>query len=252
MYTLDTVIWDFNGTILDDLNLVVRTINTLLNSRGLPATTVAKHRAEFGFPVDEYYRSLGFDLERESFGEVSREYHDHYIAGIGECRVHDGAARLIFELGQRGIKQYVLSAMQQQLLENALSDLDLTRYFDGVYGLDDLLARSKAQRGHALLADHRIDPETALYIGDTEHDVAVARELGCVSVGVAVGHQAAERFDPTRTFVCQSFEELADRLRTDGSNVAGREENTLWDDSNSGDTAQGRGTLRFVPSTSQK
>lgn len=217
MYTLRSVIWDFNGTILDDLDLVVRSINTLLDARGLPQTNREKHKAEFGFPVDRYYQTLGFDLQQESFSELSREYHDHYLAGLAECPVHAGATELITHLHDTGIPQYVLSAMQQDLLQGALQKLDLHTYFDGVFGLDDLLARSKTQRGHALIAAHGLVPTETLYIGDTEHDVEVAHELGCVSVGLAVGHQAAGRFNPANTYLCRSFDELASCIASGGT-----------------------------------
>lgn len=220
MYELNTVIWDFNGTILDDLALVVRTINTLLRARQLEPTTIERHRQHFGFPVERYYRGLGFNLEEEPFGEISREYHDHYLAGLSSCPVHPGAARLLEHLHERGLRQFVLSAMQQQLLDQALRELGADRYFDGIYGLDDLMARSKVERGRTLFAEHAVEPHGTLYIGDTDHDVEVARALGCISVGVAVGHQAMARFDPDHTHVVGDFEELAAYL--DGSQHMGR------------------------------
>ena len=57
------LIWDFNGTILQDMDLGIRCTNTMLTERGLPVIpSVEAYREIFGFPIDEYYRRLGFDF----------------------------------------------------------------------------------------------------------------------------------------------------------------------------------------------
>ena len=64
----DHVIWDFNGTVLDDMQVGIDSVNEMLAARGLPTLSgVTEYRAAFDFPVEDYYRRLGFDFDREDF-----------------------------------------------------------------------------------------------------------------------------------------------------------------------------------------
>jgi phosphoglycolate phosphatase len=205
---LDGVIWDYNGTILDDLDIVLTSINRLLRARGLKGITAEQHRGRFRFPVEEYYQELGFDLEREHFGTLSDEYHGHYMALLPESGVHEGVMRLLNRFARAELPQFVLSAMHEPRLRRSLEDLGISEYFDGVYGLGDLLARSKVDRGQELVRHAGIAPERTLFIGDTDHDVEVAEALGCIPVAVATGHQESGRFDSARVSVYEDFHTL--------------------------------------------
>ena len=62
------IIWDFNGTVLDDVEAGIRSVNDMLAARGLPViTSVAQYRELFSFPVIDYYRRLGLDVEKEDY-----------------------------------------------------------------------------------------------------------------------------------------------------------------------------------------
>jgi phosphoglycolate phosphatase len=91
--------------------------------------------------------------------------------------------------------------MHQPLLDEVLERLGIRAYFEGVYGLPDILARSKVDRGRELIESHRLSAEHSLYIGDTDHDLEVAESLGFVPIAVGGGHQAIERFDSNRALV---------------------------------------------------
>jgi phosphoglycolate phosphatase len=80
----------------------------------------------------------------------------------------------------------------------------LTHYFDRVYGLKDHYARSKVERGRELIFDSQIDREHTLLIGDTDHDLEVAQELGIEALLIADGHQSFERLEPRHHRVLKS------------------------------------------------
>ena len=92
-----------------------------------------------------------------------------------------------------GFRQGVLSALRQDKLEAAIGAAGLRKFFDHVFGVDNLDGASKLQRGRELMAALGPDAGTPVFIGDTLHDAEVARELGARCVLVSCGHQMPER-----------------------------------------------------------
>ena len=189
----DTVIWDFNGTLIDDLDLVVRTVNTQLTKRDLPPLTADAYRDVFGFPVEDYYRRVGFNLEMESMADLSSEFFATYGPGLKNCPLHNGVIETLQRFKAIKLRQFVLSAMEEEMLRSMIEHLGIDGYFTGVYGLAHLEGDSKVSRGHDLLKDFNIEPSTALLIGDTDHDAEVAEVLGTAAVLVTCGHQSEAR-----------------------------------------------------------
>ncbi len=210
--SLETVIWDFNGTLIDDLCLAVRSINVELERRGLPLVTVASYREVFAFPMADYYVRLGFDLTAETMEGLADEFHETYLPGLPSCPLHEGVADILEALSGLGIAQYVLSAMEEETLRASLKRLGIARCFQGVYGLGNRLADSKLSRGRDLVSDFQIAAETALFIGDTDHDLEVANALGTQVVLVAQGHQSAQKLRALGSPVFATFHELRQAL----------------------------------------
>lgn len=204
------VLWDFNGTLLDDVSLSVRSVNALLVARGLPALTVSAYREVFGFPISEYNRAIGFDLEAESMETISDQYHVEYMRGLPEMGLHKDVRDTLEAFRDAGARQFVLSAMEEVRLRGAVEALGISPFFEAVYGLGDLLGHSKIDRGRELLRDHRIDPARSLMIGDTDHDAEVAHALGTDIALVAQGHQSADRL---RTVTDAVYERLTDLVQ---------------------------------------
>jgi phosphoglycolate phosphatase len=203
-----SVIWDFNGTIMDDAELAATSVSKLLQKRNLPTISAAYHRQIFGFPVADYYQKLGFDLDIEAQSEISDEYHEVYLAGIGGCSLNEGVSDMLMLLQEAGIAQYVLSAAEHALLESWVEMFNLGRYFSAVYGLPDRLAETKVDRGLGLMRDFGLDPGTSLFIGDTDHDIEVAHALGCHPVIVLEGHQDSTHFHNGDCDVFDSHQDL--------------------------------------------
>jgi len=209
---IDTVLWDFNGTILNDIDLVVRTVNGQLAKRGLPTLTIAEYRDVFGFPVEDYYRRIGVTFESESMAQLSADFFAEYEPQLGDCSLHDGILDALVSLAQAGVRQFVLSAMEERMLRATLGALGILDRFAAAYGLAHQEGDSKISRGRDLIADYAIDPATALMIGDTVHDAEVADALGIGAVLVATGHQSLERLRATGRDVCEDDGELRTRI----------------------------------------
>ena len=213
---MKSVIWDFNGTILDDVELATGSMNELLRRRNLPPKDKATHRRVFRFPVSDYYRSLGFDINIERQSDISDEFHSVYQSGVGSCSLNPGIAEALEYLEQHGIDQFVLSAAQEEMVVSWVRMHEIQGRFRGVYGLSDRLAASKAQRCRDLIEHFDLDPSTTRFIGDTDHDVEVARAVGCRPLVVLQGHQDRFRFVGADCEIYDSVQDLVDRLLFDG------------------------------------
>ena len=187
------VIWDFNGTILDDVAHGIDCVNVMLKKRGLPILPdKAAYRRAFGFPIDEYYRRLGFDFEREDYDTVlAPEWVALYLAGEAGCPLMEGVRDTIEAIRGLGIAQTVLSASKLEQLTAQLERLGLGDAFEEVIGLDNIHARSKLEQ--ALDWKRRHPDARPLFVGDTEHDADVAEAVGGDCLLFTGGHQPAEK-----------------------------------------------------------
>ncbi|MFC2082467.1 HAD family hydrolase [Candidatus Bipolaricaulota bacterium] len=208
----DSVIWDFNGTLIDDLDLVVRSVNTQLARRDLPALTAEAYRDVFGFPVQDYYRRIGVTFENESMADLSADFFAEYAPALEDCPLHDGALEILRQLQMRGSKQFVLSAMEQGMLRSMIDHLGIQDFFAGVYGLAHQEGDSKVSRGRELQKEFDINQHAALLIGDTAHDVEVAEALGLSVALISRGHQSTQRLRETGYPVYESYQELSQDL----------------------------------------
>ena len=187
------VIWDWNGTLFDDVNLCVELISQLLDRRGLPALSLEKYRDIFTFPVRNYYVAAGLDFGNEPFEIVGREWMDSYERRKHECPLHLGTVELLKQLASRRVGQSILSAYSQHTLEQIVAHHGLLPFFQHLYGLDNIYAASKVVQGRKLMARLGHGPGQVVLIGDTIHDFEVAREIGADCLLVAHGHQSHAR-----------------------------------------------------------
>lgn len=202
------IIWDWNGTLLNDMQLCVRTMNELLEKRRLPLLTMDAYRDVFSFPVKNYYEKIGFDFSNEPFEIPALEFISRYNEQMGGCSLHPDSVNVLRYFNSVGVRQFVLSAMRQQELEDNLKLHGVRSYFEYVSGLDDHYATSKIENGRRLIRELHINPEELVLIGDTVHDFEVASELGCQCVLIANGHQSRENLESTGVLVLDSIGSL--------------------------------------------
>ena len=146
--TYTHVIWDFNGTILDDIDLCISCVNRMLKDRELPMIPDRSYYREImRFPILDYYAELGFDFEKEDYYKVlAPEWVAYYLAGEGNCGLMPGVAETLEIVRQRGLGQLILSASDLPQLKGQLNRLGVTHYFDEILGLDNIYAADKTIR----------------------------------------------------------------------------------------------------------
>lgn len=187
------IIWDWNGTLLSDVNYAVHTVNKLLQARNLPLLDRERYQKTFCFPIRKYYDLLGFDLENESFEKLCDEFVGSFMAGIHTCNLMPGARDILKKVKDSGKMQSVLSATDQPNLNKMMDSFGVRPYLDHIYGIEDKMAASKIHRGHDLMAATGIAKEKTLMIGDTDHDLEVGHALGIDVILLSHGHQCVTR-----------------------------------------------------------
>jgi len=187
------IIWDFNGTLLDDVHHAVGIINEILKDHQLPALTKEKYQEVFCFPVRNYYEKVGFNFQQHNFETLSHRFVDNFMEKIDNCRIFPHALDLLTRLHKANTTQSVLSATDQENLERLIERFGLRPYFQNVVGIQDKFASSKMEQGRQLIQKSNFAPVDTLLIGDTDHDLHVGQELGIDVVLLAHGHQAEHR-----------------------------------------------------------
>ena len=102
MDEITTVIWDWNGTLLDDVELCMESINRLLREHRLPQLDHERYQRVFQFPIIEYYRKAGFDFEQESFESLAHRYMSYYQPRSLSCSLYEHAQDALAHLRDKG------------------------------------------------------------------------------------------------------------------------------------------------------
>lgn len=205
---MKSIIWDWNGTLLNDIELCIRSINILLKNREIPEINLKTYKEVFSFPVKDYYKAIGFDFEKEDFSIPAHQFIDLYNEGFDSCSLQKPAIEVLNHFRDNGIRQFVLSAMEHNMLEKTLKLKGITNFLEGFSGLNDHYAVSKIELGRQLISDFNIDIEEVWLIGDTLHDFEVATELGIKCILIADGHQSVERLQQTGGIVIDDLSQL--------------------------------------------
>ena len=185
------VLWDWNGTLLDDLTYAIGVRNRTFPAFGLPRIgSVAEYHRQFTFPVRRYYERAG--VTDETFVAVAHAWMAEYVRGFDNVPLHGDAVETLARFAAAGVRQAVLSATRRDMLESQIARFPIRAYFTDVLGLSDIYARSKEAVGLDYLARCGVPAASTLMIGDTLHDAEVARAMGTGCVLVARGHQSRE------------------------------------------------------------
>lgn len=210
--SIKQVLWDWNGTLLDDLAYGMGVRNRTFPIFGLPTIdSVEAYHEQFTFPIRIYYERGG--VTEENFEAVAHAWMDEYIRGCKTIPLHADVIAVLQKLKDAGLTQVVLSASKLDVLREQLGYYPLEGYFDRVLGLGDIYARSKVAVGKAYLESCQIPQTETVMVGDTLHDAQVAQELGTHCVLVARGHQSKKTLLEAGVPVMDTLEEAFDWIK---------------------------------------
>ena len=207
----DYLVLDFNGTIIDDVDLCLNILNHLLEERNYKKVSLEEYKHIFTFPIKKYYINAGFDLERYSFTSISNEFISLYQKASLNCKLYEGINELIDKCNKNEVKVVLLSASQIDNLKEQTDHFGLSEKFEAILGTSTIEAASKVEIGKNYFKDKQ--DKKILFVGDTTHDAEVASAIGADALLITHGHQARDillKANPLK--VIDSFKEVEDIL----------------------------------------
>lgn len=207
-----TILWDWNGTLLNDTQICIDAINMMLRDRQKAEISRETYRDIFTFPVRDYYARAGFNFDEEPFEKPALEFIDHYDALIRKAELFEDVRDTLNEIKKRAYNQMILSAMQQDFLSETVAMHAIDHFFSRISGIDNHFAAGKVDNARKLIAGMEGDAGEIIMIGDTIHDHEVGEELGIEVILVARGHQSEERLRETGRIVVKNFAEVLIRI----------------------------------------
>ena len=189
------ILWDWNGTLLDDTQAALDTLNILLDRRGTKPIAMDFYRDHFAFPVRPFYEQIGVMLEHEDWDALAVEYHDIYAEQPKALNRETIAA--LEAVKAAGARQSIISALRQDLLDQVTAELGVAPYMECIYGVDNLDGASKLDRAlelmTAITTESAGEPPDVVMIGAALHDKEVADALGVKCVLCGQGSHASWR-----------------------------------------------------------
>jgi phosphoglycolate phosphatase len=206
--TYTHIIWDWNGTLMDDAWLCNKIMNEMLSRRSLPIITPEYYSEIFDFPVSEYYQRAGWDFSITPFETLSDEFITEYARRLTECPLREGTVETLTRVTNAGLTQSVLSAAKQSLVNQMVAHYKVTEHFDSLHGIHNNHAVSKVDIAKKWLARSGRDPSRMLMVGDTTHDFHVAQEMGVDCLLVFSGHMSRSRLQAIGARVVDRLDQI--------------------------------------------
>ena len=199
------IIWDWNGTLLNDIGASLASVNDMLAMRGKPPIDIDYYRDCIGVPIVKFYEKV-FDLENEDYSVIIKQYNNGYLFHLNSCGLTDGAVEVLDYFAEKGIKQAIVSSSNNEQLQINVKKYGIFDRFDAVLGAADYYAGSKIERAAEYLK--KSDECRILVVGDLEHDAEMAAELGADCVLLTSGHENRERLYAAKAQVISDLHEL--------------------------------------------
>jgi phosphoglycolate phosphatase len=189
----DVIFWDWNGTLLDDVDVCLQAMNILLKKRNMNLLDLKRYREVFDFPVKKYYSKVGFDFQSEPFEIPAIEFIDEYKILLPKSKLFEDVFETLQYFSNLGLRQFIVSAMERNALYSSVQSCQIVSFFEDIHGIKDNYANGKLHLFEELIKEKNLETSKILMIGDTLHDYEIAHKLGIDVILVSRGHQSKER-----------------------------------------------------------
>jgi phosphoglycolate phosphatase len=209
----DLIAFDWDGTLFDSTKIIVRCIQAaVVDVGGKPPTDEAAGYV-IGLGLMQALAHAAPDVPPEKYPELGARYRHHYGLRADDLALFDGVLPMLDALKARGHLLAVATGKSRRGLDDALNSVELQGMFDGSRTADETAGKPNPLMLHELMTQFGVSPKRVLMIGDTTHDLQMALNATCPSVGVSYGAHEPEAFVALRPrHVAHSVQELRDWL----------------------------------------
>jgi phosphoglycolate phosphatase len=190
----DLIAFDWDGTLYDSTTVIVRCIQRAVVDVGGAKPTDRAAAYVIGMSLAQALARAAPDVPEEKYAELGARYRFHYQQHHDDLSLFDGVLPLLRDLKQRGHRLAVATGKSRRGLDDALRAVELQGVFDGSRTADETAGKPHPRMLHELMRQFGADPARTLMVGDTTHDLEMARQAGCPSVGVSYGAHEPHAF----------------------------------------------------------
>ena len=205
----DLIAFDWDGTLFDSTQIIVRSIQLAVADVGgtVPSNEAASY--VIGLGLMEALAHAAPDVPQARYPELGKRYRHHYAVHQNDITLFEGVVPLLLDLKERGHLLTVATGKSRRGLDEALQAVELKGCFDSSRTADETAGKPHPRMLHELMSEFGVKPERTLMIGDTTHDLHMALNAGCASVGVSYGAHEPTAFEPLKPrVVAHSVQEL--------------------------------------------
>lgn len=190
----DLIAFDWDGTLFDSTQIIVRCIQAAVRDVGGTVPSDAAAAYVIGMALPQALAHAAPDVPLDKRAELGHRYRYHYLHHQDDIALFDGVLPLLQALRARGHLITVATGKSRRGLDEALQSAQLRGVFDGSRTADETAGKPHPLMLQELMAEWGVAPQRTLMIGDTTHDLQMALNAGCASVGVAYGAHAPDAF----------------------------------------------------------
>lgn len=183
----DLIIFDWDGTLMDSAALIVDSVQAAARDLGLAVPSDERARHIIGLGLVDALRYAMPDLQPARYQEAAERYRHHYLSRDHQLALFEGVLELVEELAQEERFLAVATGKSRVGLDRALKDSGLGSYFHGTRCADECHSKPHPQMVEELMDEFGVLPEATLMIGDTIHDLQMAKNAGVAALAVAYG-----------------------------------------------------------------
>jgi phosphoglycolate phosphatase len=209
----DLIAFDWDGTLFDSTAIIVRCIQAAVRDVGGTVPTNEAASYVIGLGLMQALAHAAPDVPADQYPVLGERYRHHYLAHQNDISLFDGVLPMLSGLKSRHHWLAVATGKSRRGLDEALHAVELQGLFDGSRTADETAGKPSPLMLQELMREFGVDPRRTLMIGDTTHDLQMALNAGCVSVGVSYGaHEPGVFAALAPRFVAHSVRELHEWL----------------------------------------
>lgn len=205
------ILWDWNGTILNDAPIAFEATNILLKRYNYPTITFEYYRDNVDTPIVNFYSKI-FDLSKENMDTLDNEWCVLYNKLSDKINLQKDVESILKKFSEHNCHQTVLSAFRTEEIIKFADKFSVRHYFKDILGTQNIVMESKTMRGKKYMQENNLEPKDTLYIGDTVHDCDTAKGLGIDCVLLSCGQQSEKVLKKCDVLLFDSFKKLGEYL----------------------------------------